>query len=389
MNWRRSGEAMVRKQGLHKEDMGYFALFLALFLLMAKGGISKYFVLLALSSIFVSVKRKVYFQYFMVAAHVALYVLLGLAIALMTSNFTLHSVKQSLIFGIAPIMAVSIFSMYGEDDSGKLLNTQFAALCIGYLMLYVRHHAPGEFYYESNYYAYILGVYGLVHFWRKRYVLCAVSVLLMVVEHKRIVNGAFVFTFFFLLLLLLVKKESYQKGINIVIRIVLILIPILLVAVVRNGVLESIFAKYQIYSMGRLDGPAVWNKIQPYYDMAVSYIGKGSGWVEQWLGEMGIYGFTRNLHNDFLAAYVELGFIGFLLWLLSFQVIITYAERKKDVRCANLVALLIGYMFINLLTDNIYLYITFLIPFYIILLCFIFGDIDSSKSVGHTEKMVL
>ena len=66
-----------------------------------------------------------------------------------------------------------------------------------------------------------------------------------------------------------------------------------------------------------------------------------------------------------------------------------YAEKKKGIRCANLVGLLIGYMFINLLTDNIYLYITFLIPLYIILLGLVFGDIDSSKSVGHTEKMVL
>ena len=50
---------MVRKPGLHKEDMGYFVIFLVLFLLMARGGIQKYFVLLALSCIFVAVKRKI------------------------------------------------------------------------------------------------------------------------------------------------------------------------------------------------------------------------------------------------------------------------------------------------------------------------------------------
>ena len=380
---------MVRKPGLHKEDMGYFVIFLVLFLLMARGGIQKYFVLLALSCIFVAVKRKIDLKYFLVAAHVGLYALLGSAIALTTSNFTLHSVKQSLIFGIAPFMAVSIFSMYGEDDSGRLIDVQFGALCIAYLMLYARYHVPGEFYYESNYYAYIFGVYGLVHFWRKRYALCAVAVMLMVVEHKRIVNGAYAFTLACLLLLLLVRKENCQKGINITMKIVLIFVPVLWVAFVRNGILEAVFEKYGIYSMGRLDGSAVWNKIQPYYAMSVFYIGKGSGWVERWLGETAIPGFTRNLHNDFLAAFVELGFIGFLLCLLSFQLIMIYAEKKKGIRCANLVGLLIGYMFINLLTDNIYLYITFLIPLYIILLGLVFGDIDSSKSVGHTEKMVL
>lgn len=370
----------MHKLRLHKTDIGYFVLFLALFLLITKAGINKYFVLLALSALFVSVKRKIEPKYLVVAVHVVLYVVLGSVIAFMVSKFTFHSVKQSLIFAIAPITAISMFSMYGEEDSGKLVDIQFAALCVGYLILYARHHVPGEFYYESNYYAYIFGVYGLIHFWRKKYVLCAVAILLMVVDHKRIVNGAFAFTFFCLLVLLLAKKEKYQKRINVAMRIVLVLVPILLVAVVKNGVLASVFAKYRIHSMGRLDGPAVWNRIQPYYDMSIFYIGKGSGWVEEWLGEIAVHGFIRNLHNDILAAYVELGFIGFLFWILSFQVVIVYAGKKKDFRCANLVALLIGYMFINLITDNIYLYVTFLIPFYVILLDIIFGKSDISRS---------
>lgn len=362
-----------------KRDIGYFVVFGVLFLLMAKGGINKYFVLLAISTIFVSVKRKLNLSYFIVAVHVTLYVALGFIIAVMTSNFTFHSVKQSLIFWAAPLMAVSVFSMYGKENSGKLIDIQFVALCMAYLILYINNHTPGEFYFESNYYAYIFGVYGLIHFLRKRYMLCAVAIMFMIIDNKRIVNGAFVFTFLCLLFLLMARKEICQKGINIAIRIMLIIVPILWVVFGWNGVLESFFIKHEIHSMGRLDGAAAWNKIQPYYDMSVSYIGKGSGWVEKWLGETGIPGFTRNLHNDFLVAYIELGFIGFLLWLFSFQIIIKYVEKKKNLNCANLVALLIGYMFINLMTDNIYLYITFLIPFYIILLGLIFGDADSPK----------
>ena len=72
-------------------------------------------------------------------------------------------------------------------------------------------------------------------------------------------------------------------------------------------------------------------------------------------------------------AYIELGFWGYVLWILSF-VLIVGLVKKESVKKANFIMILFGYAFINFLTDNIYLYVSFLTPLYTICLDVIYGE---------------
>ena len=162
-----------------KRDMVYFFLFLFLFVLMTHDGIVKYLVLSGMMVFFFLLKGKVRIEYFVVAIHAVVYVVWGVTMAVLSNNFTFNSVKQTLIFLSAAFLAVAIFSIYGKEGSSRLVDVQFVALCVAYLLMYARYFTPEAFYYESCFYAYIFGVYILIYFMRKRYFLMIIAIMFM------------------------------------------------------------------------------------------------------------------------------------------------------------------------------------------------------------------
>ena len=59
------------------------------------------------------------------------------------------------------------------------------------------------------------------------------------------------------------------------------------------------------------------------------------------------------MHNDFLQFYIDLGFFGYILWILSMTLLRTaYFGRKGDGETATVAALLIVYLIIVSSTDN-------------------------------------
>ena len=365
-----------------KKDIGYFCFFLFLFLLISRGGIVKYIILSGLASFFILIKRWIKKDYFLISWPVVTYIIVGMGVSIFTGNISYDSVKQSLIFISALFIAIAIYSLYGNRDSGHLIDIQFIALCIAYLLLYAKYFTWDALYYESCLYAYIFGTYVLIYFIRKKYVYMSISILFLLFDHKRIANAATVLIFMCVLIILLSKKKQYQKVISKIAHIFLILMPILWAFFCNNGLLGNVFAKLGINTMGRLEGTGAWNIAKECYELSPLYWGRGSGWVLNWLESAGIPNFS-NLHNDFLTAYIELGFWGFGLWVLAFQLVLLKVEKKKGLYISNIVAALFAFMFINLLTDNIYLYITFLVPFYIVLLYVIFDD--KTKSIVLIE----
>ncbi len=356
-----------------RSDMIYFLVYILLFFVISQSGIFKYFVLMAGIFFCFLYRKKIHIKYLSVLSHSIFYVVIGLFIAVATSNFSFESIKQSLIFLSSGLFSVALFSLYGEQNSDRLVDIQFYALCVVYLLLYGRYFTLETFYYESNLYAYIFGIYGIIYLLKKQYFRMVFALLFMLFDHKRIADGAFFIVFVCTLLVIALKNKKYQRGIYILARVMLFFIPVLWVLFCGNGMLVTIFAKLRINTMGRLEGVGAWNIAREYYEISPLYMGRGSGWVLEWLNYAEIPAFS-NLHNDFLTAYIELGFWGYLFWLASFQCMIGRYKKLKGVKYANIFCVMFGFMFINLLTDNIYLYVTFLMPFYTILLSAIYGS---------------
>ena len=97
---------------------------------------------------------------------------------------------------------------------------------------------------------------------------------------------------------------------------------------------------------------------------SLGFLGRGIGIVEKLLECYNISAFA-NLHNDLLKFYVELGFIGLGLYLASYIMMFLIAERYFGKSSMSYLFLVSIYTIIIFATDNISIYLIYLIPMYV------------------------
>lgn len=66
-----------------------------------------------------------------------------------------------------------------------------------------------------------------------------------------------------------------------------------------------------------------FGQLKSYYEMGIGYFGKGAGYVSRMMQEGNLVppenGYAPgDIHSDFLRQYIELGFFGYLVWLLLY-----------------------------------------------------------------------
>jgi O-antigen ligase len=98
-------------------------------------------------------------------------------------------------------------------------------------------------------------------------------------------------------------------------------------------------------------------------EFSVKIFGHGIGIMEQMLEYWNVSVYS-NLHNDLLKIFIELGAIGFIVFLISFAVMFFYAEKlvKKSGLCYLLG--IVVYTMLLFATDNVSIYLIYLIPLY-------------------------
>ena len=85
-----------------------------------------------------------------------------------------------------------------------------------------------------------------------------------------------------------------------------------------------------------------FNQFQEYYEISPGYLGHGAGFVNSMMSQGEIVleseGYKLgDLHNDFLRQYVELGFVGYIVWMWLFlnyrsKFFFQKIEKKTDIR---------------------------------------------------------
>lgn len=178
--------------------------------------------------------------------------------------------------------------------------------------------------------------------------------LLFVLGLKRIAIPAILLGFLLAFLLrLLPEKASKQTALCLAVG--MMLVSFLYIAGIRLGLFEYLETALHIDTKGRL---GMFTNLEPYYDINFTFMGRGTGFERYVDWQTGaVYQTPRRtimqIHNDFLRMYLNMGFVGYWIWLWCFLIVrLRYWFRQggKNVGC-----LFFGicvYCFVLYATDN-------------------------------------
>lgn len=104
-----------------------------------------------------------------------------------------------------------------------------------------------------------------------------------------------------------------------------------------------------INTSGRVE---IYNAVDKFYEFHPGFLGNGIGFLTYQLNEFMSVG-VGAVHNDFLQHFIDLGFWGYIIWLVSMVLIrVCYFGRKGNIENAILTFMLTLYLIIVSSTDN-------------------------------------
>ena len=120
------------------------------------------------------------------------------------------------------------------------------------------------------------------------------------------------------------------------------------IAFVRYGGFHAL-ERMGIDTMSRAD---IYDEVEDYYTFSPAYIGHGMGYLSYQLTRIRDLWETA-IHNDFLQFYIDLGFWGYIFWLLSLTVLrVKYFGSRNKIEGEILAFSMTCYILILSTTDN-------------------------------------
>jgi len=126
----------------------------------------------------------------------------------------------------------------------------------------------------------------------------------------------------------------------------------------------------RMYGISHMGRAGLYANIVSDYRLSADFMGHGIGFALYRLEGI-------NLHSDVLKLYIELGFWGFLLYNLLFFRIVFHVNKQGYGHSAAFIFTLLIYSIFLYFTDNVSIYINYLIPFYMM----IFAEIKGMRLV--------
>ena len=288
------------------------------------------------------------------------YIIYSLVIYLINGNmFSVEYYFKYSLFMIIPIISGYCYSVlinkFNRDiDLAKIL---FLATCIVFVIInrefittFILSGFRG-FLYEVNE-AFIFGIYSIYFFVQKRRKLCLASILFTLLAGKRIAIGVTLVTLIVIYISKLIKKQSILT----MAYFISIVFSYIYIYMIKYGKLIEIFRQYNIDDTGR---NYIYSFVSSYYDFKIGFMGTGIG-IESIVAKNTIF---SNLHSDTLKIYIELGFLGYLVYyLIGFGVYRIINKSNKKLAIIYLSIML--YSNLIYLTDNVSIYYVYLFPIY-------------------------
>ncbi len=135
----------------------------------------------------------------------------------------------------------------------------------------------------------------------------------------------------------------------------MMIVSFLYIVGIRNGLFLYIETQLGIDTMGRT---AMFTNLEPYYDISITYMGKGTGFERfvDWASGTEYKIPQRTLmpiHNDFLRMYLNLGFWGYWVWIWNYLITrLRHFFRHGGKAVGSLFLGICIYCFVLYMTDN-------------------------------------
>ncbi len=155
------------------------------------------------------------------------------------------------------------------------------------------------------------------------------------------------------LLRLLPEKAARQTALCAA--VAMMIVSFLYIAGIRYGLFAYLEEQLQINTMGRVK---MFANLEPYYDISFTYMGRGTGFERfvDWASGTVYQTPSQDLmpiHNDFLRMYMNIGFVGYWVWLWGWLIArLRYWFRQGGADAGCLFLGICVYSFVLYATDN-------------------------------------
>lgn len=214
-------------------------------------------------------------------------------------------------------------------------------------------------YKELHEIAYIAGLLLLYYFHKKDYRLnkgWLISVFIVFFfAWKRIGMLALAMALLFYALLRHINKNGKKFSV-VACGVIAFILSILYVWMSASDELSTLLHEYGINMMGR---DVIYSYFRKFCDFSIVYPGRGIGFVSRqfnyltWEDVGAMVALKQGLHNDLFSLYLEIGMIGFLVWVVYQLIYIPKKIREwSGVDCAVRCFTYIIFTFVTYTTDN-------------------------------------
>lgn len=320
-------------------------------------GIKKYIIVGAVSAFLLFIKRKERWRadlLICISIPAMTYLITGIVGSLVNANIYNTTLKVVLFWIIPLVFSFSLYVFYREDMP-HIVDIQFWASCLAYIVNNGKFIV--KFFCVESTFAFAFGAFFIYYVYKKSWAFCAIAALFMYLADKRIAILAVLVAVATMVFLKLFRND---KRLAFTIWGMITFAVNFYVWLICSGTLETLCKAVGIDTSGRVK---IYGQTVKWFEQEVLFLGNGLGIVEIILDAWNIKEFS-NLHNDLLKFYIELGIVGLLLFLLSYGAMFFLIEKEfgDEKMCFFLVMTV--YSIVLYATDNVSIYILYLIPIY-------------------------
>lgn len=348
-----------------------FILMIILYRLFEQEGIKKYAVAIAVSVLFFLLTRKTKWDgrvFVCVALSAIAYLVIGSICGVFHGTYQISTVKV-ILYEVSSLMTALSLFIFHRENMYKLIDVQLFASCLAYLSFTWYYMITRMTRVESTF-AFIFGLFAIYYAYRKRWGMFLFAGIFMYLSDKRIVILGVLIA---LLVILVMNIFRNNKKLAAAIWAGVTALVYLYLYMIYSGFMEKFCWGANINTNGRVE---IYSRMANEFDFSLGYLGNGIGIVEHLLKCWNISEFA-NLHNDLLKLYIELGFLGLLIYMVSYWVVFQLIDRWFDSSKMSFFLGISVYSMLLFTTDNVSIYIMYLFTLY----CICFTVLSADKLV--------
>lgn len=321
------------------------------------GGVKKYIVVMFLCGVYLLLGKKKRWPgeaILCVVIPVVTYIIIGSLSALIHVNLQSDTLKIILYWITPLVFSFALYSYYGENME-YIINIQFLGACLAYAFFDVPFLMK-LFQWESIY-AFVFGIFAIYYAYRKKWIGSFVAIMFVFFAEKRIALLSLLIALMFMGIVWIFQEN---KKLVLFFWGLIIAMVYLYLYLIYSGTMYDICWGANINTNGRVE---MYGRMANEFQFSIGYLGRGLGVVENLLEHWNISTYS-NLHNDLLKFYIELGFLGLLIFLLSYGIMFWLVDFWFGKSSMCFLFGIVVYTMALFATDNVSIYLIYLIPFY-------------------------